>query len=118
MENFYECIYDVLQNNHPHYLKMTMLNRLKAKITNLHRTRLQRVLLDNVDPNRLEGEKPALFHILQTRKRQKVRMIRSVQDEHGKTLTTTNGIMPAFTTFLRRKYVPIAVEDEFIERMA
>jgi hypothetical protein len=45
-------------------------------------------------------------------------MIRSVQDEHGNTQTTTNGIMPAFTTFLRRKYEPIAVEDECIETMA
>jgi hypothetical protein len=70
MENFYyECIYDVPRNNHPHDLKMTVLNRLKAKITTLHRTRLQRVMLDNVDPNRLEGEKLTIFHILQTRKR-------------------------------------------------
>jgi hypothetical protein len=85
MENFYyECIYDVLRNNHHHDLKMTMLNRLKAKITILHRPKLQCVMLDNVDPNRLEGEKPELFHILLTRKRQKVKMIRSVQYEHGK----------------------------------
>jgi len=34
MKNFYyECIYDVLRNTHPHGLKMTMLNRPKAKIT-------------------------------------------------------------------------------------
>jgi len=39
-------------------------------------------------------------------------MIQSVQDEHGNTQTTTNGIMRAFTTFLRWKYEPIAVEDE------
>ena len=97
MENFYyECIYEVLRNNHPHDLKMTMLNRLKAKITTLRRTGLQRVMLDNVDPNRLEGEKPTLFHILQMRKRQEVGTIRSVQDEHGSTQTTTNGIMRAF----------------------
>ena len=75
-------------------------------------------MLDNVDPNWLEGEKPVLFHILQTRKRQEVRVIRSVQDEHGNTQTTTNGVMRAFTTFLRRKYESIAVEDESIERVA
>jgi len=75
-------------------------------------------MLDNVDPNRLEEEKPALFHILKTRKRQEVRMIRSLQDEHGNNQTKTNGIMRAFTTFLRRKYEPIAVQDECIERMA
>jgi hypothetical protein len=75
-------------------------------------------MLDNVDPNRLEGEKPALFHILQTQKRQKFRMIRSVHDKHGNTQTTTNGIVPAFTNFLRRKYEPIALEDKCIESMA
>jgi hypothetical protein len=45
-------------------------------------------------------------------------MIRRLQDEHGNNQTTTNGIMRGFTTFLRRKYEPIAVEDECIERMA
>jgi hypothetical protein len=65
---YYECVYNVLPNIHPHDLKMTMLNRLKAKITILHRTRLRRLMLDNVHPNRLEGEKPAIFHILQARK--------------------------------------------------
>jgi len=75
-------------------------------------------MLDNVDPKRLEEEKPALFHILKTRKRQEVRMIRSLKDEYGNNQTTTNGIMRAFTTFLRRKYEPIVVQDECIERMA
>jgi endonuclease/exonuclease/phosphatase family metal-dependent hydrolase len=119
MENiYYDCICDVLRNNHPHDLKMAVLNRLKAKITTLHRTRLHRVMFDNVDPNRLEGEKRALFHFLQTRKRQEVRMIQSVQDEHGNTQTTTNGIMQAFTIFLGRKYEPLAVKDGCIECMA
>jgi hypothetical protein len=65
---YYEWIYDVLRNNHHHDLKTTMLNTLKARITTIHRSRLQRVMVDNVDPNRLEREKPALFHILKTRK--------------------------------------------------
>jgi len=65
MENFlYECIYDVLRNTYPHGQKMIMLNRLKAKITGLHGDRLQRAMLENDEPNRLAGERPALFHIL------------------------------------------------------
>ena len=73
MENFlYECIYDVLQNTYPHGQKIIMLNRLKAKITSLHRDKLQRVMLDNDEPIRLAGERPALFHILQMRKRQEL----------------------------------------------
>jgi len=41
-----------------------MLNRLKAKVTQLNSDRLQSVMLDSDDPNRLAGERPALFHIL------------------------------------------------------
>jgi len=60
MENFlYECIYDVLRNTYPHGLKMIMLNCLKAKISSLHGDKLQRVMLDNDEPNRLAGERPA-----------------------------------------------------------
>jgi len=86
MENFlYECIYDVLRNTYSHGQKMIMLNRLKGKITNLHADKLQRVMLDNDKPNRLAGERPVRFHILQMRKRQEARMIRSIQDECGYT---------------------------------
>jgi hypothetical protein len=67
-------------------------------------------MLDNDDPNRLEGKCLAFFHILQMRKRQDVRMIRSVQDEDESTQKTT--------FFQRRKYEPIAVQAEFIEHMA
>jgi len=47
MENFYyECVYDALLNNARHE-EMTKLNQLKAKITQIHSTRLQRVMLEN-----------------------------------------------------------------------
>jgi len=86
MENFpTRCIYDVLRNTNRHGQKMIMLSPLKAKITSLHGDRLQRVMLDNDEPNRLEGKRPALFHILQMRKRQESRMIRSIQNECGNT---------------------------------
>ena len=43
MKNFYyECIYDVLRNTAKHEEKITKINHLQAKITNLHSTRLQR----------------------------------------------------------------------------
>jgi len=71
----YECIYDVLRNTYPHGQKIIMLNRLKVKITSLHGDKLQRVMVDNDDPNRVAGERPALFHILQMRKRQEARII-------------------------------------------
>ena len=40
----------------------------------------------------------------------RARIIQSVQDDHGNKQRTTKGIMRAFTTFLRRKYEPIAVD--------
>jgi hypothetical protein len=56
MQNFlYECVYDILRNTYPHGQKMTMLNRLKAKITSLNGDILQRGMLDNDEPNRLAG---------------------------------------------------------------
>jgi len=94
MENFlYKCIYDVLRNTYPHGQKMIMVNSLKAKITSLHGDKLQRVMLDNDELNRLAGERPALLHILQMRKRQETRTIRSIQDEYENTQQTMIGIV-------------------------
>ena len=42
METFlYECIYDVLRSTYPHGQKVSMPNRLKAKITSLHGEKIQ-----------------------------------------------------------------------------
>jgi len=119
MEKFlYECLYDVLRNTYPHGQKMIMLNRLEAKIISLHGDKLQRVMLGNDEPNRLAGERTSHFQILQMRKRQEARMIRSIQDEFGNTQQTVKGIIRAFTTFLIRKYEPVAVDEECVAYMA
>ena len=55
---------------------MIMLNRMNAEITSLNGEKLQRVILDNDEPDRLAGERKAFFHILQTRKREETRVIR------------------------------------------
>ena len=119
LENFlYERIYGVLRNIYPHGQKMIMLNRPKAKITSLHGDTLQRVMLDNDDPNRLTGGRPARFHILQMRKQQEARMIRIIQDECGNSQQTAKGFIRAFTSFLRGKYEPIAGDEECVVYMA
>ena len=115
MENvYYECIYDVLRNTARHEEKMTKLNHLKAKITNLHRTRMQFAILDNDEPNGLAEERPALFHILQLKKRRGAITIQRVWDDHGNSQRTTKYIMRAFTIFMRRKYEPLAVDVECV----
>ena len=93
-------------------------NHLKAKISSLHGDKLHRVMLDNDEPNRLAGERPALFRIIQIRKRQETRIIRSVQDKCGNTQQTMKGNIRAFTTFLRSKYESIAVDEACVAYMA
>ena len=93
---------------------MTMFNYPNAEITSLNGDKFQRVMIGIDKPNRLAGERPALFHILRTRKRQETRIIRSIQDECVNTQQTMKGIIRAFTSFLRRKYEPIAVDEECV----
>jgi hypothetical protein len=119
MYNFlYECVYDILRNTYTHGQKMTMLNRLKAKITCLNGDKLQRGMLDNDAPNRIAGEIPELFHILQMQKRQEARMIGSIHDECGNTQQTMKGFIPSFTSFQRLKYESIAVDEMCVAYMA
>jgi hypothetical protein len=91
-----------------------MLNFLKTKIVLLPSHGLKRGMLDSNDPDRLVEEESSLFHILQMRKRRTVHIIRSVLDVHGNTQRSTKGIVQAFTTFLRRKYVPTVVDEECV----
>ena len=115
---YYECIFDVLHNNSPHGEKLVVLNRFKAKIVQLHNARLQRVMLDNNKTDRIEGERPPLFRILQMQKRRTARTIQTVLDEHGCTQWSRKGIVQAFTTYLRRKYEPVVVDEECVAAMA
>ena len=118
MENlYYECIYDVLWDTARHEENMTKHNHLKAKITNVHVSRLQGLMLVNGEPNRLAGERPALIHIIQMPKRRGARMIQSVQDDHGNTQRTIESFMWSFTNFLRRKYEPVTVDGECVAYM-
>jgi hypothetical protein len=45
-------------------------------------------------------------------------MIRSIQDECENTQQTMKGIILAFTSFLRCKYIPITVDEECVAYMA
>ena len=65
MENFlYECIYDILRSSAPQENKWPALQKYKAKIVKLHTDKLNTVLLDNDENDRLDGEEPTLFHVL------------------------------------------------------
>ena len=56
MENFlYECIYDILSSSAPQEEKWPALKRYKAKIVKLHTDRINTILLDNNENDRLGG---------------------------------------------------------------
>jgi hypothetical protein len=76
MENrLYECIYDIICSNATNEEKLTTLKRYKAKLVRLHAHRMDSVMLDNNAHDKIEGEEPALFHILKQLDRREARKI-------------------------------------------
>ena len=84
MENhLYECIYDVLQLDPSSQNIRSILNRLQGKIIWLHSIRMQRLLLDTEEADRLECERPTLYHTLKMKWRRSQRTIHYLRDENG-----------------------------------
>ena len=80
MENyFYACICDILRSYTPQEDNWPALKRYKAKMVKLHTDRLNTVLLDNEEGDRIYGEEPTLFHELKMQKRRTARTIQKVQ---------------------------------------
>ena len=94
-----------------------MLQHTKAKIVQLHITRLQQILADNNAAERIEGEKPTLYNVLQMRRRRNVRTIIALREPEGITQTTPRGIARTLATYLMRKYAQIEVNTECIQRL-
>ena len=63
---YYECMYEDLPGNHPHKEKLTALNRFRVKVVQLHSAPLKRIMLENEETGRMEGEISALYHALGT----------------------------------------------------
>jgi len=84
MENhLYECVYDVLQRPGPSDLTLFALHCLKAKIMRLHSRRLQKILNDNNDADRPDGDQLTICHIFQTKQRRAKRTIYSLRAGTG-----------------------------------
>ena len=117
MENhYYECIYAVLQDTRPSDGKLVILNRLLAKIFNLHSVPLQKVLNDTDEHDKQPDEQPTVFHVLRMQKRS-ARVILYFQDEEGQTHNSPLAIMRVFMTHFRKKYDTIEVDDGCINTM-
>jgi hypothetical protein len=72
---YYTCIYEVLQQATPDDTTLPTINRLKAKLVRLHSVRLQKVLINSKDTDRIEGENPTLYNVLQMQKRREEKTV-------------------------------------------
>ena len=119
MENFYyECLHDILREADTHGANIPALNNIKAKIVNLHSTRLRTSLLDTTEADQTAGEESTLFHLIQIQQRRTDRTVRSARDDNGLIHTSPKGIALAFTTFFRAKYDNIKVDAESLSTLA
>jgi hypothetical protein len=114
---YYTCVYEVLQQATPDDTTLPTLNRLKAKLVRLHRVRLQKLLIDSNDDDRIEGENPTLHNVLQMQKRREERTIYGLRDTDGVLQTKPRGIAQTLTTHLREKYDRIIVDNGSIHDM-
>jgi len=118
MKNYYyECVYDVLNHTGTNGTNLPTLNRLKAKIVRLHSDKLKRILIDNEEADRLEGEQPTIYNILRMQKIRADKNIRSIKDEQGRIMTSLGNIAHTFTNFLRNKYDTLEVDEECVNTM-
>jgi hypothetical protein len=114
---YYDCIYEILQLPDPEKTLRPILNSLKAKIVRLQNTKLQRILNDNNQAERIEGEQPTTYNVLQVKNRREERTIYALEDTEGTMQTTPTGIVRTMTTYLKERYDGIAVDPESIQKL-
>ena len=113
MENFYySCIYALLKRDHTHAKMRAQLNNLKAKLVKLQHRKLQAVFLDTDQADRIEGETPSLYNVLQMKRRREERTITALQEGGGEIQTTPAGIARTMTSYLKEKYSTIPVDKD------
>jgi hypothetical protein len=66
--------------------------------------------LDTDEVDRFPGEKPSLYHLMRSRKRQEQLHINNITDKHGIRHVTNRYIMRKITHFLQTKYEAIDVD--------
>jgi hypothetical protein len=64
--------------------------------------------------DKLQEERMSLFHLIKLRERL---TSTHVHDPVSEMQTTTRGIVNIFSSYLRRKYGPLTVDDECVKKM-
>jgi len=72
---------------------------------------MEKVMLDNNAQDKMEDEKPSLFHILKMVKRRETRVIRQIVDMQGNNVCGHRNVLNTFATHLRQKYEPIDIDQ-------
>jgi hypothetical protein len=104
LENFYyEVMNDIIRDNQVGPATTTKLKEIKARIVRLHSEEQQKKLLDIGIEKRVPTEKPSIYHIIRTQKRQGMRNIESIIDNQGITHTDTQHILKTFTSHLKEE---------------
>ena len=114
----YACIYDILRSSMPQEDKWPALRRCKEKIVKLQADRLQTVLLDTDQKDRIVSEESTLFHVLKMQKRRTARKIQKVHDPLDQMHETPQGIIHTFSRYFKENYAPIEVDARCVEAMA
>jgi hypothetical protein len=98
-----------------HTQMRAQLNHLKAKLVKLEHRKLQAMILDTDQADRINGETPSLYNVLQMKRRREERTITALREEGGEIQTTPAGIARTMTTYLKEKYNTIPVEKDSIQ---
>jgi hypothetical protein len=88
-----------------------------VKIVRLHNIRLNQLLIDNNTAERIEGEQPTMYNVLQMRRRRNERTITALRDQDGITQTTPRGIARTLVTYMDEKYKRIKVNTEYVQQL-
>jgi len=89
MENFYyACLYDALKQPIQHAEKKTMINRLQAKILQIHTAKLERGQLELKTQDILQEERMSLFQLIKRRQRSKQRENQAAQNQNNERQTS------------------------------
>jgi hypothetical protein len=115
MENFYyACLYEALKQPTQHAERKTMINRLQTKTVQIYTAKLARGQVELKTQDILQEERMSLYQLMKRRQRNKQREIQTVQNQNNEMQTSMRGIVRGFSDYIRRKYVPIQVDEQSI----
>jgi hypothetical protein len=70
-EHLYQSIYDIQQSDILPEEKLSALNRCKTKLVRLQARRMEKLMKDNTEHDKIQGVEATLFHVLKTKNGEK-----------------------------------------------